>query len=236
MPFARLVTTWPNYRLYPRNGKPMKIAIIGTGIAGNYAAYRLSRNHDITVFESKQRIGGHTNTLEIDNGGRKLAIDTGFIVYNDVTYPNFLSLLDELGVESQPSDMSFSVTGGRSGLEYNGSSLNRLFAQRSNLFRPSFYRMIADILRFNREAPALIDQPDFKLSLGEYLDQSGYSEQFIDSYILPMGSAIWSATSERLRGLRAVFFVLFFMNVCMVSVNDRAQWRFIRGGSARFLV
>lgn len=213
----------------------MKIAIIGTGIAGNYAAYRLSRNHDITVFESKQRIGGHTNTLDIDDGGRKLAIDTGFIVYNDVTYPNFLSLLDELGVESQPSDMSFSVTGGRSGLEYNGSSLNRLFAQRSNLFRPSFYRMIADILRFNREAPALIDQPDFKLSLGEYLDQSGYSEQFVDSYILPMGSAIWSATPERMRAMPAVFFVRFFQNHGLLSVNDRPQWRVIRGGSARYV-
>jgi predicted NAD/FAD-binding protein len=213
----------------------MKIAIVGTGIAGNYAAYRLAKKHDITVFESSQRIGGHTNTIEVDDGGRALAVDTGFIVYNDATYPNFLALLDELGVESQASDMSFSVTGGESGLEYNGSSLNRLFAQRSNLFRPSFYRMLMDILRFNREAPGLIEQPDFDLSLGEYLDRNGYSRNFTEHYILPMGSAIWSATAERMRAMPAVFFVRFFQNHGLLSVNDRPQWRVIKGGSARYV-
>ena len=125
----------------------MKIAIIGTGIAGNYAAYRLAPHHDITVFESKDRIGGHTNTLTVREPGRKLAIDTGFIVFNDATYPNFIALLDELGVASQPSDMSFSVSSAGGGIEYNGSSLNRLFAQRSNLLKPSFYRMLTDALR-----------------------------------------------------------------------------------------
>ena len=213
----------------------MKIAIIGTGIAGNYAAYRLAPDHDITVFEADDRIGGHTNTVEVDDGGRSLPVDTGFIVFNDKTYPNFLALLDELGVASQDSDMSFSVSGGRSGMEYNGSSLNGLFAQRSNLLRPSFYRMLRDILRFNREAPDLLGGPDFGLTLGDYLDSKGYSRQFVDGYVLPMGSAIWSATAERMRAMPAVFFVRFFQNHGLLSVNDHPQWRVIRGGSARYV-
>ena len=213
----------------------MKIAIIGTGIAGNYAAYRLAPDHDITVFESKDRIGGHTNTVEVDDGRQKLAVDTGFIVFNERTYPNFLALLDELGVASQPSDMSFSVSGGRKGIEYNGSSLNGLFAQRRNLFRPSFYRMLADILRFNREAPELLDRPDLELTLGEYLDQNGYSTHFTEQYILPMGSAIWSATASRMRAMPAVFFVRFFQNHGLLSVNDHPTWRVIKGGSARYV-
>lgn len=213
----------------------MRIAIIGTGIAGNYAAYRLAPHHDVTVFEASDRIGGHTNTVRVDDGGRELAVDTGFIVYNDLTYPNFVALLDELGVATQPSDMSFSVTGGRHGLEYNGSSLNRLFAQRRNLFRPSFYRMLADILRFNREAPALLSQPEPRLTLGEYLALNGYGEHFVDHYILPMGSAIWSATAERMRAMPAMFFVRFFQNHGLLSVNDRPQWRVVKGGSARYV-
>ncbi|MEJ2385278.1 MAG: FAD-dependent oxidoreductase [Xanthomonadales bacterium] len=213
----------------------MKIAIIGTGIAGNYAAWRLAREHDITVYEARDRIGGHTNTIEVEDDGNRLAIDTGFIVFNDVTYPNFLALLDELGVASQPSDMSFSVTGGRRELEYNGSSLNKLFAQRRNLLRPSFYRMLADILRFNREAPALLEQPGSSQTLSEYLEHNGYSQHFVEHYILPMGSAIWSATAERMRAMPARFFVRFFQNHGLLNINDRPQWRVIRGGSARYV-
>ena len=213
----------------------MKIAIVGTGIAGNFAAWRLAREHDITVYEARDRIGGHTNTVEVDEGERHLAIDTGFIVYNDATYPNFLALLDELGVASQPSDMSFSVTGGRRGLEYNGSSLNKLFAQRRNLFRPSFYRMLADILRFNREAPKLLERPEPTLTLGEYLERNGYSDHFAEHYILPMGSAIWSATAARMRAMPAMFFVRFFQNHGLLSVDDHPQWRVVRGGSARYV-
>ena len=213
----------------------MKIAIVGTGIAGNYAAWRLAREHDITVYESRDRIGGHTNTLEVDDGGRPLAVDTGFIVFNDVTYPNFIAMLDELGVESQASDMSFSVTGGRDDLEYNGSSLNTLFAQRRNLVRPAFYRMLAEILRFNREAPELLERPDPALTLGDYLDARGYSEWFTEYYILPMGAAIWSATAARMRAMPAVFFVRFFQNHGLLSIDDRPQWRVIKGGSARYV-
>jgi predicted NAD/FAD-binding protein len=213
----------------------MKIAIIGTGIAGNYAAYRLAPHHDITVFESNNRIGGHTNTLTVREPGRQLAIDTGFIVFNDATYPNFIALLDELGVASQPSDMGFSVSSADDGIEYNGSSLNRLFAQRSNLLKPSFFRMLADVMRFNREAPAVLDSDGPELTLGEYLERNRYSKNFVDHYVVPMGSAIWSATAKRMRGMPVKFFVRFFQNHGLLSVNDRPQWRVIQGGSARYV-
>ena len=212
----------------------MKIAIIGTGIAGNVAAYRLAREHDITVYEADDRIGGHTNTVDLLAAGQRWAIDTGFIVFNDVTYPNFIALLDELGVESQASDMSFSVSNQRTGLEYNGASLNALFAQRSNLLKPSFYRMLMDILRFTREAPLLLagSSPN-QLTLGDYLDGNGYSREFVEHYIVPMGAAIWSATPEGMRGVPAEFFVRFFHNHGLLSVNERPQWRVIKGGSHR---
>jgi predicted NAD/FAD-binding protein len=213
----------------------MKIAIIGTGIAGNVAANRLAKKHDITVFEADNRIGGHTNTVDVIHGGERWAIDTGFIVFNDVTYPNFIALLDELGVESQASDMSFSVSSRREGLEYNGASLNAIFAQRSNLLRPSFYRMLADILRFNREAPKILDGPGSFMTLGEYLESNGYSRRFIDHYIVPMGSAIWSATADRMRAVPMTFFVRFFENHGLLNIKDRPQWRVIKGGSRNYV-
>jgi len=213
----------------------MKIAIIGTGIAGNVAAYRLAREHDITVYEADNRIGGHTNTVDVVAGGQRWAVDTGFIVFNDVTYPNFIALLDELGVESQPSDMSFSVSNRHSGLEYNGASLNALFAQRSNLLRPSFYRMLMDILRFNREAPALLDNSGGSVLLGDYLDANGYSREFVEHYIVPMGAAIWSATPDGMRSVPAAFFIRFFHNHGLLSVNDRPTWRVIKGGSKQYV-
>ena len=212
----------------------MKIAIIGTGVAGNVAAYHLQREHDLTVFEAADHVGGHTHTHEIEHEGRAMTVDTGFIVCNDRTYPRFLALLQELDVPLQPSDMSFSVqTAG--GLEYNGTTLNSLFAQRRNLLRPSFYRMIRDILRFNREAPRLLETADDSLLLGDYLDAQGYSPQFVAHYILPMGAAIWSAGTETLRSFPARYFVRFFHNHGMLSVDDRPQWRTVRGGSARYV-
>jgi predicted NAD/FAD-binding protein len=162
-------------------------------------------------------------------------VDTGFIVFNDVTYPNFIALLDELGVESQASDMGFSVRNERNGLEYSGSSINALFAQRSNLLKPSFYRMLTDILRFNREAPAQLDDPGCRLSLGEYLELNGYSDGFIHHYIIPMGAAIWSATPGGMRGVPARFFIRFFQNHGLLSVNDRPTWRVIKGGSRSYV-
>lgn len=213
----------------------MRIAVIGTGIAGNVAAYHLSREHELTVYEAGAHIGGHTHTHALEQAGRVYHVDTGFIVYNDWTYPNFIRLLDELGVASQPSAMSFSVRVERTGLEYNGTSLNSLFAQRRNLLRPRFWRMLRDILRFNREAPALLAQPGEELGLGDYLAAHGYSREFVEHYIVPMGAAIWSTDPENMLRFPARFFVRFFHNHGMLSVDDRPQWRVIRGGSARYV-
>ncbi len=212
----------------------MRIAIIGSGIAGNTIAYHLQREHDITVFEAGSHIGGHTHTHDIELDGRRHAVDTGFIVFNDRTYPNFIALLDELGVAWQPSHMSFSVRCEKTGLEYNGTNLNALFAQRRNLLRPAFYRMIQDILRFNRQALELLDEGP-EIRLGDYLAQNGYGQDFIDYYIIPMGSAIWSTEARQMLQFPARFFVRFFHHHGMLTVNDRPQWRVIRGGSASYV-
>ena len=213
----------------------LKIAVVGTGIAGNLAAHRLAPHHDITVYEADTRIGGHTHTVDVEMNGEHHAVDTGFIVYNDVTYPNFLALLDELDVESQDSTMSFSVRCELTGLEYNGASLDALFAQRRNLLRPRFWRMLGDILKFNRHAPGLLDEPESGVTLDEYLRRNGYSQGFIDHYIIPMGAAIWSAAPGGMGGVPAGFFVRFFHNHGLLSVNDRPTWRVIKGGSRQYV-
>ena len=212
----------------------MRIAIVGTGISGMVAAYLLHRDHEITVFEAADYIGGHTNTIDVRLDGRTYAVDTGFIVFNDWTYPNFIQLLNRLGVESQASDMSFSVKCERTGLEYNGTSLNSLFAQRRNLFRLSFHRMIRDILRFNRESLELLKQSGPGPSLESYLATNRYSKEFIDHYLVPMGAAIWSASHETMWKFPARYLVQFFKNHGMLSVDDRPTWRVIKGGSQRY--
>ena len=177
----------------------MKVAVIGTGIAGNVVAHRLhGAGHEITVFEADARAGGHTHTHCIEVDGEAHAIDTGFIVFNDRTYPHFIALLDELGVDSQPTSMSFSVRNDRRGLEYNGTSLDGLFAQRRNLVRPSFLAMLAAILRFHRRAPALLAQDAPDVTLGEYLEEHGFRGRFVDDYLVPMGASIWSTDPERM--------------------------------------
>jgi predicted NAD/FAD-binding protein len=213
----------------------VRIAIIGSGIAGNVTAYHLCREHEITVYEAADHVGGHSHTHELWHEGRRVAVDTGFIVFNDRTYPRLRALLDELQVATQPSEMSFSVQCAKTGLEYNGTTLNSLFAQRRNLVRPAFWRMIADILRFNREAPALLDAPADEPSLGEYLSAHRYSSEFIEHYILPMGAAIWSAGMRSMRQFPARCFIRFFHNHGMLSVDERPQWRTITGGSARYV-
>ena len=213
----------------------MRIAIIGSGISGLTAARRLCKEHDITVFEANDYVGGHTNTVDVALDGRQWAVDTGFIVFNDRTYPNFISLMNELGVKSQPSDMGFSVRCDRSGLEYCGSSVGQLFAQRRNLVRPGFWRMLRDILRFNREARALLAGHEDTLELGAYLAREGYSRQFIEQYIVPMGAAIWSTDPVTMLGFPARYFVDFFDNHGLLSINDRPQWRVIRGGSRSYV-
>ena len=212
----------------------MKIAIIGSGIAGNTIAYHLNKQHDVTVFEAESHIGGHTHTHHIKHEGNEYNVDTGFIVFNDRTYPNFIALLDELKVAWQPSEMSFSVQCEKTGLEYNGTNLNSLFAQRRNLFKPSFHQMIRDILRFNKTSLELLADGN-EIKLGDYLQQGNYSQQFIDHYIIPMGSAIWSTEARQMLDFPARFFVRFFHHHGMLTVNNRPQWRTITNGSASYV-
>ena len=213
----------------------MRIAIIGTGIAGNVAAMKLRDRYDITVYESAAYIGGHTNTIDVAERDTTIAVDTGFIVYNDKTYPNFIRLLDEIGQGSRPSEMSFSVHSEDGRVEYKGSSLNGLFARRSNLFRPSFHRMIRDILRFFREAVSDIQRFGRQLTLGEYLRARGYSTEFIDDYLVPMAAAIWSSEPGSVLDMPALFLVRFFKNHGLLQLKDRPQWRVIDGGSREYV-
>lgn len=213
----------------------VKIAVIGTGISGNVVAYHLAGKHDVTVYEANDYIGGHTHTHDIEWDGQHFAVDSGFIVFNRETYPNFIQLLDELGVESQPSEMSFSVKSERNGLEYNGGKLNQLFAQRRNLFRPSFYKMLSDILRFFKESRELLSSNYESLTLGEYLDSNRYSKAFIDQFIIPMGAAIWSTEPELMFKFPACYFVRFFKNHGLLGVDEHLQWYVIKGGSNSYV-
>lgn len=213
----------------------MRVAVVGSGVSGLLVAHLLSDEHEVVVFEQDDRIGGHTHTVAVTRDGVEQQVDTGFIVFNDWTYPNFIALLDHLGVSWQPSDMSFSVKCLRTGLEYNGTSIDTLFAQRRNLLRPTFWRMIRDILRFNRSAPGLLQDPDPSLTIGTYVDREGYSREFVEHYLMPMGAAIWSSGSGTIRDFPAVFFVRFLHNHGMLSVENRPTWRVVRGGSRSYL-
>ena len=213
----------------------MRIAIIGSGISGLVSAYLLCPEHDIVVFEASDYIGGHTHTVDVERAGTTYAVDTGFIVFNEATYPNFVKLLKRLGVSWQPSTMSFSVTSERDGLEYSPSSINSLFAQRKNLIRPSFYRMIYDIFRFRRESVEFLLTRDYQTTLGDYLDAKGYSETFVHDFIIPMGSAIWSAPPEKSRHLPARFFIRFFDNHGFLKIRNQPQWLVIKGGSRSYV-
>ncbi|MEZ5473670.1 MAG: FAD-dependent oxidoreductase [Steroidobacteraceae bacterium] len=213
----------------------MRIAIIGSGIAGLTAAHKLYAEHDIMVFEANDYVGGHSHTVDVDWHGRHYAIDTGFIVCNDWTYPNFMALLQELGIAYQRSNMSFSLSCERTGLEYNGTSLNTLFAQRRNLVNPAFIRMIMDILRFNSRSRRLLESTDEALTLGQYLEQAGYSCGFRDRYIVPMGMAIWSATESAVLSFPVRFFVDFFERHGFLNINNRPVWQAIQGGSREYV-
>lgn len=213
----------------------MRVAIIGSGISGLTAAWRLHQRHKVVVFEANDYIGGHTNTVDVELEQRHFAIDTGFIVFNDRTYPQFTRLLEQLDVDAVPTPMSFSVRSDEDNLEYNGSSLPGLFAQRRNLLRPSFYRMINDILRFNRTATELLDDPDRNVTVGEYLRTEGYSQQFADHYLLPMGASIWSCPTRTFSAFPMQFIVEFYHNHGLLSLRDRPTWFVIRGGSREYV-
>jgi len=216
-------------------GRRLSVAIVGSGVAGLTVAAGLHPDHDITVYESADYVGGHTHTVDVDDEGTPVAVDTGFIVCNDWTYPNFLAMLARLGVATQPSNMSFSLQHEGTGLEYNGTSLNALFAQRSNLVSPSFLRMLVQILRFNRAAPAHLAHGDPSETLGAWLAREGYGRTFIEQYIVPLGRSIWSAEAEPLLGFPARFFIDFFQRHGFLNIDNRPQWRTVTGGSREYV-
>lgn len=215
----------------------MRIAVIGSGISGLSCAHYLSANHEISVFEGNSQIGGHTATVDVQLGTRRYAVDTGFIVFNDWTYPNFIALMDQLGVTSKPTAMGFSVCDPQSGLEYSGTNIDTLFAQRSNLISPAFIGMVRDILRFNKSSVAdldagLIGEAE---TLREYLSRKRYGDKFTRQYLAAMGSAIWSADGATILDFPVCFFLRFFKNHGLLSVKNRPQWRVIEGGSREYL-
>ncbi|MEZ6094299.1 MAG: FAD-dependent oxidoreductase [Pirellulaceae bacterium] len=214
----------------------MRIAIVGSGISGMTAAYYLGPRHQVSVFEAGNYIGGHTNTIEFTLDDRNYAVDTGFIVFNDRTYPNFIKLLQQIGAKSKPTAMTFSVRCDKSGLEYRGADLNGFFAQRINVLNPFFYHLLYEMLRFNRNAERAIDEsenPD--ITVGEFFAKFPYSKRFREQFFLPMASAIWSCPGSTIEQFPMRFIVEFYRNHGLLSVNDRPQWRVIDGGSQQYM-
>ncbi|HYE47981.1 MAG TPA: FAD-dependent oxidoreductase [Azospirillaceae bacterium] len=216
----------------------MRIGVIGAGITGMSAAWMLDRQgHDVTLYEQNDFVGGHSNTVEAPGfDGTPLAVDTGFIVYNEATYPNLIALFEHLGVPTEASDMSFAVSLDRGRLEYSGTNLAGMFAQKRNLLSPGYHLMLRDILRFYRLAPAVLDDPGATgMTLGEYLVAGSYGHRFIYDHLLPMGAAIWSSTIAEMLAFPVQSFVRFFCNHGLLKVKDRPQWRTVRGGSRTYV-
>jgi predicted NAD/FAD-binding protein len=213
----------------------MRIAIVGSGIAGLASAWLLSRQHEVVLFEANDYLGGHTHTHDIELHGRRWSVDSGFIVHNPAHYPLLSALFAELGVASQPTTMSFSVRDEASGLEYNATDFDALFCQRRNLLSPRFWGMLRDLMRFYREAPALLEQPGEGPTLGDYLDAGGYGAMFRDLHLVPMASALWSSPSSRILSFPAKYLLQFMANHQMLQVEGRPQWRVVRGGSNTYV-
>ncbi|MFT5758358.1 MAG: putative NAD/FAD-binding protein [Alteromonadaceae bacterium] len=213
------------------------IAIIGSGVSGLTAAYLLSKKHQVSVFEKGDVIGGHTATVDVEVEGKPYAIDTGFIVFNNKTYPNYLALLDEIGVGKQKTEMSFSVHNTKTKLEYNGHNLNTLFAQRRNILRPKFWHLVKEILRFNKLCKEVFESEKFNETdtLGDFLSCHDFSQFFAEHYILPMGAAIWSSSLTQMEGFQFRFFVRFFHHHGLLNIADRPQWYVIPNGSRSYL-
>lgn len=214
-----------------------RIAIIGSGISGLTAGYLLSQKHDVTLFEANDYLGGHTATVDVIVNGHHYAIDTGFIVFNDRTYPNFLKLMDRIKLPAKPTEMSFSVQHMNSGLEYNGHTLSTMFSQRRNLLSPNFYRFMLEILRFNRLAKQLLAKASIELehSLGDFLDAYNFSLFFAEHYIMPMVAAIWSSPLQDTKDFPLAFFLRFFEHHGLLNVQDRPQWYVLEGGSRSYI-
>ncbi|MGH7856771.1 MAG: NAD(P)/FAD-dependent oxidoreductase [Candidatus Binatia bacterium] len=214
----------------------MRIAVVGSGIAGLTAAWHLSRHHEVTVFEKNDYAGGHSHTVAVEDDGRELGLDTGFIVYNEETYPGFSRMLAELGVATQESEMSFGMSCRRCSIEYSGRGLRGLFGDPRLLFRPSHYRMVLEIFRFNREGAAALDDASLAdRTLGELLEDRRYSAAFVRHYVVPMGAAIWSSKTGAFRDFPLHYFLGFFRNHGLLSVAGQPVWRTVRGGSRRYV-
>ena len=213
-----------------------RIAIIGSGISGLTTAYLLHKSHEITLFEANDYIGGHTHTVKVAQGEQSYDIDTGFIVCNDRNYPNFLKLMDKLNIAMQPTEMSFSVRNNPLGLEYNGHNLNTLFSQRRNLLRPKFYRLIRDILYFNKAAKKAIEEGVAEnITLDTFVNQLSLSDIFKNNYLLPMAAAIWSCSMEQAGEFPLQFFLKFFLNHGLLDIKNRPQWYAVKGGSKTYI-
>jgi uncharacterized protein len=213
----------------------MKLGIIGSGISGLTAAYVLHKDFDISVFEANDYIGGHTHTIDVQREDGSYAVDTGFIVFNEVTYPNFCKMIRQLGVSWQPTHMTFSVKCERTGLEYSPHNLNTFFAQRRNALKPGFWRMIYEIEKFRRSFDKLLSTEHDDIPLVTYLRNAGYSERFIDHFIVPMGASLWSADPKVFEQFPLGTFVRFFKNHGIFEVQHPLQWYVIKGGSARYV-
>jgi predicted NAD/FAD-binding protein len=212
-----------------------RIAVIGSGISGLVSAYLLNKQYDITLFEANNYIGGHTNTVDLEIDDHQYAIDTGFIVFNKATYPNFCKLIDKLGVAIQKSEMSFSFRSDAMAMEYNGHSLNTLFSDRSNLVKPAFYKMLNDITRFNRNAKSYIAQNMQDFTVAEFIQENRYAALFTKAYLIPMAAAIWSAKPAELYAAPARFIFNFFANHGLLDVANRPQWYVVAGGSRNYI-
>lgn len=213
----------------------MKIAIVGAGVSGLVCAHRLRAAHDVTLYESAERLGGHANTAAVVVGGRSVPVDTGFIVYNESNYPLFAALLAELGVRTAPTEMSFSFRDDRDGFEFGGKTLAGLFARRRNLLRPSHYAMLRDIRRFGPIARATAARATDDTTIGEFLESAPLSRAFAERYLLPMAGAIWSATPGRIRLFPLRAFVSFFENHGMLEPWRAPTWRYVVGGSKHYV-
>lgn len=213
----------------------MRIAIVGAGVSGLYAAWHLSKQHDVTVFEAEDRLGGHADTQVVDDEGVPRTIDTGFIVFNRAHYPLLSAWFDRLGVESETSDMSFGVSDAVSGMAYNASTLRRLYCQRRNLFSPRFNGMVFDIARFYRRAPQLLEELDDQVTLGEWLARSGLGEMFASKHMLPMASALWSAPTGEVAAFPMKHLLAFMDNHAMLTLGTRPSWETVRGGSRSYV-
>nr|WP_315486173.1 FAD-dependent oxidoreductase [uncultured Undibacterium sp.] len=213
-----------------------KIAVIGSGISGLASAYFLQKKYQVTLFEAKHYLGGHTNTVDIELEGKRQAVDTGFLVFNDKTYPNLIALFKELDVASYATDMSFGVSLDNARLEWAGTNLDTVFAQRKNLFSLGFLLMLKDILRFNRDAEQnLLESETSKISLGALLDMQNYNQAFRDQYLIPMAAAIWSSSPKDILQFPASTFLRFCLNHALLQVNDRPQWRTVSGGARNYV-